>query len=267
MEPGQRVITAASWHSPNGNEEQQMVVEKEKSQEKEEELFIEIGLASEANESTPLLSKQRGAQRPTLHPSTSSSSSSSATSSSIHIEECLNCRILAFLSMIITSLGLATYLLWRQSHFPDKGYSLELIEHDIWSNIPLRSPILNADNVRNVFITHTASEECYENCVELLRSLQRFRLDELPYNFLITSNGQAFEARGWHYESDFAQQIPEAISLTMEALIRESHKRHRLQMAYNLFALRNTTRHTHDAELMREQLEFSFNYRGEWLIK
>ncbi|XP_023037425.1 peptidoglycan-recognition protein LD isoform X2 [Drosophila willistoni] len=263
-----------------------MVEEKEKSQEKEEELFIEIGLASEANESTPLLSKQRGAQRTTLQPSSSPSSSSPGNSSSIYIEECLNCRILVFLSMIITSLGLATYLLWRQSHFPDKGYSLELIEHDIWSNIPLKSPILYADNVRNVFITHTASEECYENCMELLHRLQKFRLDELPYNFLITSNGQAFEARGWHYESNFAQQIPEAISLVialvgnftsilpdrcqlqaMEALIRESHKRHRLQMAYNLFALRNTTRHTHDAEKLREQMELWSNYRGEWLMK
>lgn len=53
------------------------------------------------------------------------------------------------------------------------GYKLSLVRHDIWSRLHLHGqPILDPDKVMNVFITHTASVECTEDCAELLHTLQ-----------------------------------------------------------------------------------------------
>lgn len=116
------------------------------------------------------------------------------------------------------------------------GYKLSLIRHDIWSRVHLQGqPLLEADKVINVFITHTASAECFEDCADLLQTLQvshkyfecvvliftklsyyRYpqigHLEELPFNFLIAGDCETYEARGWKYASSLAT-LPQAESL------------------------------------------------------
>ncbi|XP_020798225.1 peptidoglycan-recognition protein LD isoform X1 [Drosophila serrata] len=214
------------------------------------------------SETTPLL-------RTTM--STSTSSSSSLT------KDCLNWRSVGLLLMCASSLVLAVYLLWRQTQEPDFGYRLSLIEHDIWSDMDLqgRGTQLDPQRVATVFFTHTASEGCLEDCSELLLRLQRSRVEELPYNFLIAGDCQTFEARGWGYESSYPGDLQQNNSLVMafvgnfsqrppsncqlrsaQALILESLKRHRLQTDYQLYVLDT------DAEAVQRELEHWPRYAG-----
>jgi len=81
-------------------------------------------------------------------------------------------------------------------------------------------------------------------------------LEELPYNFLIAGDCQAFEVRGWQYSSNFLRDLPGSSSLviafvgkfsrkapsvcqlkTAQALILESLKRRKLQPEYQLYVV------------------------------
>jgi len=93
--------------------------------------------------------------------------------------------------------------------------------------------------VVNVYITHTASEECSENCAQLLHTLQvshityiyifmlnlsnptiiniisqSEQLGELPYNFLMAGDCETYEARGWRYVSNY-EGLPQDSSLVL----------------------------------------------------
>ncbi|XP_017138530.1 peptidoglycan-recognition protein LD isoform X1 [Drosophila miranda] len=227
-----------------------------------DDIFIAVDAVSESSESTPLLDK--AAAPPPSPPSN-------------HTKDCLNWRSVGLLVMCVSALGLAVYLLWRQTQLPGLGYRLSLIEHDIWSDMDLHcqgSRLLDPFAVVSVYFTHTSSAACSDDCLELLHRLQqKHRLEELPYNFLITGDCQAFEARGWQYESHFAE-LPQATSLvvafvgdfsqrppsdcqlaTAQALLLESLKRRRLHPEYNLFVVGN-------AEAVQQELQLWPRYAG-----
>ncbi|KAH8379925.1 hypothetical protein KR009_008088, partial [Drosophila setifemur] len=237
-----------------------------------DDVYIRVAEDSGVNESTPLL-------RAVYSSNTSSSSTSQASSLR---KDCLNWRSVGLLAMCASALALATYLLWRQTQLPDFGYRLSLIEHDIWSDMDLqgRGTLLDPLKVVTVFFTHTASEGCHEDCPEMLHKLQRSHQEELPYNFLITGDCQAFEARGWGYESSFSKGIPLSSSLVIafvgnfqrippsncqlnvaQALLLESLKRRRLQPDYQLFVVGN------DAEAVQQELKFWPRYSGHRRVK
>ncbi|XP_017129556.1 peptidoglycan-recognition protein LD isoform X3 [Drosophila elegans] len=150
----------------------------------------------------------------------------------------------------------------------DLGYRLSLVEHDIWSEMDLqgRGTPLDATNVFTVLFTHTESEECREDCPEVLHKLQSSLLEELPYNFLITGDCQAYKIYGWEYQSHFSKDLPGSSYLVIafvgnfdrtspsdcqlkaaQALILESLKRKKLQPDYELLVVGN-----HAEALQRE---------------
>ncbi|KAH8270493.1 hypothetical protein KR018_010815 [Drosophila ironensis] len=193
-------------------------------------------------------------------------------------KDCINWRSVGLLAMCTTALALAAYLLWLQTRLPDFGYRLTLIEHDIWSDMDLRdrAALLDPLQVASVFFTHTDSPECREDCIGLLHELQvsetftktertpriiphnpqESRREELPYNFLITGDCQAFEARGWQYESSLSRELTPSTSLVVafvgsfdsvppsvcqlqaaQALLMESLKRRKLRPDYRLYVV------------------------------
>ncbi|KAH8415626.1 hypothetical protein KR222_006795, partial [Zaprionus bogoriensis] len=239
---------------------------------------------AEPNERTPLLADRTGSSF------ASGSSSSSSTSTSIYAKECLNWRTIGLLVMFTSALALATYLLWQETaHLPDMGYKLSLIRHELWSRRHLHGqPRLRAQQVLNVYVTHTASVECSEDCAELLHQLQRAQAEqeqELPYNFLIAGDCEVYEARGWQYASayatlpqaeslvlafvgDFSRRQPSSCQLQLaQALLWESLRRGKLQSNYRLYALRNVTRSARDADALQHQLKRWPLYAGQQRVQ
>lgn len=73
-----------------------------------EDIYVQVHEECVVSESTPLLAGTV---------STSTSSSSATPSSSSLTKDCLNWRSVGLLLMCASALGLAVYLLWRQSEF------------------------------------------------------------------------------------------------------------------------------------------------------
>ncbi|KAH8302254.1 hypothetical protein KR044_004512, partial [Drosophila immigrans] len=212
---------------------------------------------------------------------------SASRSSAFYTKECLNWRIIGLLVMFTAGFGVASYLLWRETtDNAESGYRLSLTQHDIWSRAPLEGQAqLEAGKVVNVYITHTSSVECTENCAQLLHTLQQQHLGELPYNFLMAGDCEAYEARGWRYASgygtlpqssslvlafvgNFSQRLPSSCQLEMAAaLLRESQRRRKLQPRYQLFALRNVSRSPWDADALQRELGLWPLYAGQQRVK
>ncbi|XP_034481147.1 peptidoglycan-recognition protein LD isoform X2 [Drosophila innubila] len=236
--------------------------------------FNSTEICIESNERTPLLSR-----------SDSSQETPTSTAPCFYTKECLNWRTIGLLVMFTIGLAVATYLLWREN-FGEIGYRLSLTQHDIWSAVQLEDQtLLEAGKVVNVYVTHTASEECTENCAQLLNILQSGHLGELPYNFLMAGDCEAYEARGWRYVSnygrvpqksslvlafvgDFSVRLPSDCQLeTAEALLRESLRRKKLQPGYQLYALSNVSRGELDADALQHQLRQWPLYAGQQKVK
>jgi len=105
-------------------------------------------------------------------------------------------------------------------------------------------------------------------------------LEELPYNFLIAGDCQAFEACGWQYTSNFSRELPGNSSLVMafvgnfsrkapsicqlktaQALILESLKRRKLQPEYELYVEGSNT------EALQQELSQWPHYAGHQKTK
>ncbi|XP_017048619.1 peptidoglycan-recognition protein LD isoform X2 [Drosophila ficusphila] len=232
-----------------------------------EELHIRVDKDCGVSESTPLLA---ATQRFNKSAAIATSSSPSSTEAQILSKDCFNWCSVAFLLMCASALGLAIYLLWRQTQMPDFGYRLSLVEHDVWSEVNLQGQgtPLNPHKIFSVFFTHTESEECSEDCPAVLHNMQSSFPGELPYNFLIAGDCLVFEARGWRYESSYSKNLPLNSSLVIafvgdfnrkppsncqlkaaEALILECLKRRKLQPDYKLFVIGN------HAEALQQELK------------
>lgn len=79
-----------------------------------------------------------------------------------------------------------------------------------WSARPVRDPnaIRTLQNATFVVIHHSNTTECFThgNCQNQMRRLQSEHhaegLNDIAYNFLITSRGAIYEGRGWNVQVD-----------------------------------------------------------------
>ncbi|XP_044313851.1 peptidoglycan-recognition protein LD isoform X2 [Drosophila rhopaloa] len=132
---------------------------------------------------------------------------------------------------------------------PDFGYRLSLIEHDIWSEMDLQGQGTPLDPLKAVLFTHTESEECNEDCPEVLRKLQVFKVYGWEYesNFLKDLSGNSSLVIA--FVGNFSRNPPKDCQLkAAQALILESVKRKKLQPEYKLFVLAN------NAEALQREL-------------
>ncbi|XP_046808757.1 peptidoglycan-recognition protein LD isoform X1 [Lucilia cuprina] len=197
-------------------------------------------------------------------------------------------RVLLFALILAAALSIAIYLLVIESRLPSITLSLDLVSHDIWSHktIPKFSH-LQHNNVDHIILMQTGNSNCdtsgeclkvlkemqaglalrqkiYINSSLIIAILQNKKLnqpEELPYNFLIGGDGQAYEVRGWQYESsmkgvpqerslvigvigNFDHNTPQKVLLqTAQSLIQESVKRRMVNRNYEIYGLR---RNDHD---------------------
>ncbi|KNC34342.1 hypothetical protein FF38_05972 [Lucilia cuprina] len=240
----------------------------------------------EADESTPLLAdhliwpdnnnnsnqSDNESEKPTLKYGVSSWSFGSSNASSngsdysaystksfkSHFTEL---RVLLFALILAAALSIAIYLLVIESRLPSITLSLDLVSHDIWSHktIPKFSH-LQHNNVDHIILMQTGNSNC-DTSGECLKNKKLNQPEELPYNFLIGGDGQAYEVRGWQYESsmkgvpqerslvigvigNFDHNTPQKVLLqTAKSLIQESVKRRMVNRNYEIYGLR---RNDHD---------------------
>ncbi|XP_065361197.1 peptidoglycan-recognition protein 3 [Calliphora vicina] len=176
-------------------------------------------------------------------------------------------RVLVFALILAAALSIAIYLLAIESRLPTITLSLDLVSHDIWSHKPIpKFNHLQHNNVDHIILMQTGNRNCDTSgeCLEVLKEMQNKNFkqpEELPYNFLIGGDGQAYEVRGWKYQSsiegvpqeqslvigiigNFDHSSPSKILLqTVQSLIQESSKRRMVNRKYKIYGLR---RNDHD---------------------
>ncbi|RVE51043.1 hypothetical protein evm_004334 [Chilo suppressalis] len=132
--------------------------------------------------------------------------------------------IVTFLLIILVSgVVIGIYLLILQNKaenvLPPVEMPLQYVSRLQWDGGA--SPVLSMSphKASKVIVVHTDSDTCYtvDTCSQLLRSMEN-QTDgsqiPLPYNFLISSNGQMYEALGWRRVSPlFPQHSSSALIL------------------------------------------------------
>ncbi|XP_049961777.1 peptidoglycan-recognition protein SA-like [Schistocerca serialis cubense] len=143
--------------------------------------------------------------------------------------------------------------------------NLTVVAESEWSSQDIRDRRVGLSlPVRYVIVSHTFSEECavYDECVQLLRDLQRLHVSargyyDIAYNFVVGGDGYVYEGRGWNYTAErrppftdnsvtlslagrFTQGLRPPSDLQMaalRALIQEGVRRGAVSEEYRLFAL------------------------------
>ncbi|XP_049812008.1 peptidoglycan-recognition protein SA-like isoform X2 [Schistocerca nitens] len=143
--------------------------------------------------------------------------------------------------------------------------NLTVIAESEWSSQDIRDRRVGLSlPVKYVIVSHTFSEECavYDECVQLLRDLQRLHVSargyyDIAYNFVVGGDGYVYEGRGWNYTAErrppftdnsvtlslagrFTQGLRPPSDLQMaalRALIQEGVRRGAVSDGYRLFAL------------------------------
>ncbi|TMW52569.1 hypothetical protein DOY81_002394, partial [Sarcophaga bullata] len=170
-------------------------------------------------------------------------------------------RVLAFALFLAITLCIAIYLLAIETRLPSITFTLDLVGHDIWSRkYILRKNRLQHDNVDHIILMQTGNRNCDTTgeCLKVLEEMENKnseQWEELPYNFLIGGDGQAYEVRGWEYSSsiiavpqerslvigiigNFDYSTPSKILLqTAFSLIQESSKRRKINRKYYIYGL------------------------------
>lgn len=112
------------------------------------------------------------------------------------------------LLILISGVVIGIYLLILQSDsenvLPPVEMPLQLVSRVQWDQSNRSEAVLPEETLfkaNQLIIMHTDSEQCWDtkSCVKFLKNLQmNVPQNILPYNFLISSNGQTYEALGWH---------------------------------------------------------------------
>lgn len=95
------------------------------------------------------------------------------------------------------------------AHFPDCP-DLRIFPRDRWLARPVVNPnaVQALQNAAFLVIHHSNTTECFThgNCANQMRRLQSEHqtsgLNDIAYNFLITSSGAVYEGRGWKVQVD-----------------------------------------------------------------
>lgn len=111
--------------------------------------------------------------------------------------------------ILIAGIIIGIYLLVLQSNseniLPPIDVPLQLVSRTQWDhrNGTHRAKMLSPLGLKQVMVVHTNTQQCQstETCTKLLQEMQANITavgDVIPYNFLISSNGQTYEGLGWH---------------------------------------------------------------------
>ncbi|CAH2034591.1 unnamed protein product, partial [Iphiclides podalirius] len=113
------------------------------------------------------------------------------------------------LVILLSGVIIGIYLLVVQSRsenvLPPIETAMRFVTRSQWDKITneridlLPQPMTS----RQVIVVETNTAQCssLQNCVELLDTMRMTNTSVLPYNFLISANGQTFEALGWRRRS------------------------------------------------------------------
>ncbi|XP_055376735.1 peptidoglycan-recognition protein LD [Condylostylus longicornis] len=251
-----------------------------KMEGKSKSCYIEIDSLQkfgEAKENTPLLlGKNHRSSLSTKSPSIKSSDSASEITNNgenknlpykkFPVHEIFNAKLFAIGLILACGCGIALYLLAVETRIPN-GYALDLVSREVWNKIPTHIGFtsLGKSKISNILFLQTGSIECFdtESCINLLRKMQEtenlLRNSEIPYNFLIGSDGQTYEIRGWKYMNGF-KFVPKETSLVIgfignytvkspsenqlrsaSSLINETKRLKRLDDPFQIYGVRNLT--------------------------
>ncbi|KAJ0183908.1 hypothetical protein K1T71_000331 [Dendrolimus kikuchii] len=127
------------------------------------------------------------------------------------------------LLILISGVIIGIYLLILQSDsenvLPPVEMPLQLVSKAQWDHVNQSQLLLSNHSpfkAGKLIIVHTESEQCSDtkSCTKLLRNMQANAAHNvLPYNFLISSNGQTYEALGWYKPSSMFPEISNALVL------------------------------------------------------
>ncbi|KAL0851980.1 hypothetical protein ABMA28_000254 [Loxostege sticticalis] len=121
------------------------------------------------------------------------------------------------LIILLSGIIIGIYLLILQSRSenvlpPVEEMPLQLVSRMQWDSERASPPVLGMSprKAREVIVVQTDTEQCHstESCTDLLHVMQNKTAEgaNLPYNFLISSNGQTYEALGWRRQSSMFPQ-------------------------------------------------------------
>ncbi|XP_037299792.1 peptidoglycan-recognition protein SB2 isoform X2 [Manduca sexta] len=160
--------------------------------------------------------------------------------------------IVSLLLIILTSgVVIGVYLLILQNNaenvLPPVEIPLQLVSRRQWANNSKSAQLLQSSPVfkaTSVIVVQTDTRQCFNTraCVELLQNMEMTALTNgmkyLPYNFLVSSNGQTYEALGWHGTSSmFPEYSKSALILGFIGNYTETPPtRGQIDEAINLFS-------------------------------
>ncbi|XP_063837315.1 peptidoglycan-recognition protein SB2-like isoform X1 [Ostrinia nubilalis] len=121
------------------------------------------------------------------------------------------------LLILLSGIIIGIYLLVLQTRSenvlpPVEEMPLQLVSRVQWDHGRAPAPMLALAprRAREVLVVQTDTRQCHStvSCVELLLDIQNKTSDgqNLPYNFLVSSNGQTYEALGWRQPSSMFPQ-------------------------------------------------------------
>ncbi|XP_052752488.1 peptidoglycan-recognition protein SB2-like isoform X2 [Galleria mellonella] len=112
------------------------------------------------------------------------------------------------LIILIAGVIIGIYLLILQNNseniLPPVDTPLQIVNRLQWDRGEELSLSSQQFRAKELIVVQTDSDQCYivDSCIMLLRNMQATRGERsLPYNFLLSSNGEIYEALGWHSPS------------------------------------------------------------------
>lgn len=119
------------------------------------------------------------------------------------------------LIMLLSGVIIGIYLLILQSDaeniLPPVEEPLQLVSRIQWDRDKITKTLSSTPfKAKDVIVVQTNTRECYgtKSCTKLLQEIQDNTTTSniLPYNFLVSSNGQTYEVIGWHTSSPMFPQ-------------------------------------------------------------
>ncbi|KAL5278060.1 PGLYRP3.2 family protein [Megaselia abdita] len=157
--------------------------------------------------------------------------------------------------LFISLLPLLAWTFFRE----DQKY-LEIITRDEWQALPPRGNIPNINSPSlNIIVSDTATDPCFNkaSCSKICREIQETSFlkgfPDIPYNFLIGSDGLIYEGRGWNKQNDgigneaieitfignFNTDLPPSNSVdAFNLLLKTGIRSNLVFQSYNLFGRR-----------------------------
>ncbi|CAK1588648.1 unnamed protein product [Parnassius mnemosyne] len=147
--------------------------------------------------------------------------------------------------VLFAGIVIGTYLLVIQSRsenvLPPVEPSVLMVSRFQWDKTsPIQTTQQSSTKASQVIVVETGTRQCYgaSDCAKLLNMMQATNVSSLPYNFMISSDGQTFEALGWRRQSPlFPQYSADALVLAFIGnFTQEAPKQAQILEAKNFLA-------------------------------